>query len=104
MQIGQFETKKLDSVLKAINNEEAGGGGSGEESYELPAYFYARKTVLDANKKGRKGYLFIYGDESPYPKVKRDQVKAIIGDDIPEDIDFAPNGSVWVAMRGGLAP
>lgn len=87
LQVGQFETKKLDTVLKAINNEEAGGGGSGEESYELGAYAYARHTELDANKKGRKGYLFIYGDESPYPKVKKDQVKALIGDDIPDDID-----------------
>ena len=30
-------------------------------------------------------------------------IKPVMFPDWPEDIDFAPDGSVWVAMRGGLA-
>lgn len=87
IQVGQFESdNRLDENLAKIWLEE-GGGGTGQESYELMAYFAARHTILDANTRGKKGYLFFLGDEGFYPKVSRDQVKKWIGDNLPEDID-----------------
>jgi len=87
IQVGQFESdNRLDQNLAKIWLEE-GGGGTGRESYELTAYFVSRHTILDANTRGKKGYLFFLGDEGFYPKVSREQVKKWIGDDLPEDID-----------------
>ncbi len=87
IQVGQFESdERLDENIAKIWLEEGGGGG-GQESYELMAYYAARHTILDANKRGEKGYLFFIGDEGFYPKVSKDQVKVWIGDDLPEDID-----------------
>jgi hypothetical protein len=86
LQVGQFEADmRLDDVLKRIWLEE-GGGGTGQESYELAAYFYAKKSVLDCNKRGGKGVFFFIGDEAPYEAVKADQVRAVIGDDSGRDI------------------
>jgi len=86
IQVSQFESDmRIDEALKKIWLEE-GGGGTGRESYELTAYYYARKTVLDANKRGEKGFFFFLGDEGFYPNVSKDQVKVWIGDDIPQDI------------------
>jgi hypothetical protein len=49
LQVGQFEAdNRLDDVLSKIWLEE-GGGGSGQESYELAAYFYARHSWLDVD-------------------------------------------------------
>lgn len=87
VQIGQFEAdKRIDEVLSKVWLEE-GGGGTGKESYELNAFYRARCSQLDCVKKrGEKGLLFITGDESPYPKVAKDQVKAWLGIDIPQSI------------------
>ena len=89
IQIGQFEAdERLDESLSNLWIEE-GGGGTGQESYELTAYYYARKVALDINKNDGKGFLFFLGDEGFYPKVSKDQVKVWIGDDISEDISTA---------------
>jgi len=89
IQVGQFESdNRLDDVLSKIWLEE-GGGGTGQESYELTAYYYARHSVLDANKRGKKGYFFFLGDEGFYSKVAKDQVKVWIGDQVNTDIDAA---------------
>lgn len=86
LQVSQFEAdRRIDEQLAKIWMEE-GGGGTGEESYELAAYFMARKTKLDASG---KGYLFITGDEAPYPTVSKQFVRQYIGDDIPDDISTA---------------
>jgi hypothetical protein len=87
IQVGQFESDNLlDENLSKIWLEE-GGGGTGQESYELMAYYFARHTILDANDRGEKGYIFFLGDEGFYPKVAKDQIKVWIGDDVSEDID-----------------
>jgi len=89
IQIGQFESDiRLDAVLGNIWLEE-GGGGTGQESYELTAYYYARHTELDCNKRGQKGFFFFVGDEGFYPQVAKDQIKAFIGDEVAADIDSA---------------
>ncbi|GAA1794635.1 hypothetical protein GCM10009682_15460 [Luedemannella flava] len=87
LQVGQFESdNRMDEDLGRILLE-GGGGGQQTESYELAMYFMARHTSIDCyDKRGRKGYLFIIGDELAYPKVKRAEVKRIIGDDLAEDI------------------
>lgn len=79
LQIGQFESDNaMDDQLADIWLE-GGGGGGGQESYELAAYFMARHTYLDsARRRGRKGYLFIIGDERLYERVSAKQVRSII--------------------------
>ena len=63
------------------------GGGHITESYELALYFMARHTAIDCfEKRGRRGYLFVIGDEPPYPKVKRREVARLIGDGLQTDI------------------
>jgi hypothetical protein len=87
LQIGQFESdNRMDEDLGRILLE-GGGGGQQTESYELAMYFMARHTSIDCfEKRGRRGYLFLIGDELAYPRVKRSEVKKIIGDDLAEDI------------------
>jgi hypothetical protein len=86
LQVGQFEAdNRLDAVLSKFWIEE-GGGGTGQESYELAAYFYNRTNLVQHAKNGKKAYFFFIGDEGFYPRVRKDQVKELIGEDIPEDI------------------
>ncbi|MEQ1503808.1 MAG: VWA domain-containing protein [Myxococcota bacterium] len=90
LQVGQFESTErlMDQWLTWLYLE--GGGGGGNESYELAMYFAARHTKLDCfDKRGRRGYLFITGDEPPNPAVSRGQVKRLIGDDLPDDLPIA---------------
>lgn len=90
-QVGQFESEaqRMDSWLTSVNLV-GGGGGSGEESYELMAYFLARHTSIDCyEKRGKKGYVIFSGDEYPYPVVSRTQVQGIIGDTLEADIPVA---------------
>jgi hypothetical protein len=90
LQIGQFESdNRMDDDLGKILLE-GGGGGQMTESYELAMYFMARHTALDClDKRGRRGYLFLIGDELAYPKVKRREVAKVIGDETGEDIGMA---------------
>lgn len=87
LQVSQFEAdNRLDEALSKFWLEE-GGGGTGQESYELAAFYYARRTELDCLNRGKKGYLFFIGDEGFYPTVKKSQVRQILGIDVEEDID-----------------
>jgi hypothetical protein len=57
------------------------------ESYELAMYAMARHTSLDCHeKRGRRGYLFLIGDELPYGKVKAREAREVIGDRLTADI------------------
>jgi hypothetical protein len=87
LQVGQFESdNRMDEDLARIVLE-GGGGGQKTESYELAMYFLARHTSLDSvEKRGRRGYLFIIGDEMAYPRVKPKEVKKIVGDPLGEPI------------------
>jgi len=97
LQIGQFEAgNEMNNDLLNIYLESGGGGGV-EESYELAMYFMARHTRMDClTKRGKKGYLFIFGDEKPYGVVKASQVSRVIGDDIGEDI---PTDQILAELR-----
>ncbi|MEV6691144.1 hypothetical protein AB0M35_06705 [Micromonospora sp. NPDC051196] len=87
LQVGQFESdNRMDDDLGRIVLE-GGGGGQMMESYELALYFMARHTVTDSwEKRGRRGYLFIIGDELAYPKVKAAEVTRRIGGNLREDV------------------
>ncbi len=89
LQTGQFESGiEMDNDLSRLFLE-AGGGGQMKESYELVPYFAARHTAIDCfEKRGKKGYLFIVGDELPYAEVVASQVKKIIGDDLRKNISI----------------
>ncbi len=90
LQVGQFEgDNRLDEVLQRMWIEE-GGGGTGQESYELAAYFYSRTNCVRlAAGHGKKGYFFFVGDEGFYPKLDAGAVKRIIGDELAGDLDAA---------------
>lgn len=87
LQIGQFESgNEMDASLGNIYIE-GGGGGSSEESYELAMYMMARHTSADCwEKRGKKGYLFLVGDEKFRTKVSRGAIERIIGDKVEQDI------------------
>jgi hypothetical protein len=66
---------------------EGGGGGQMTESYELALYAMARHTSTDCfDKRGRRGYLFLIGDEMPYGKVKAREVRQVLGNPVRTDI------------------
>ncbi|UOD29202.1 VWA domain-containing protein [Massilia violaceinigra] len=91
LQVGQFEsTAELMDQWLTWSYLEGGGGGSGEESYELAFYMVAQHTDMDCwVKRRKKGYLFITGDELPYPAVSRHQIGSLVGDTLDEDVPIA---------------
>lgn len=97
IQIGQFESDdRMDKDLERIWLEE-GGGGTGEESAELVAYFLARHTKIDAvDKRGKKGFCFFTSDEAPYPVVSQSEVMQLIGDDLGADI---PSPQIFAELQ-----
>src|SRR3954454_732112 len=70
LQVGQFESGiEIEDDLGKLFLE-GGGGGHITESYELAMYFMARHTSMDClDKRNKRGYLFIIGDEMPYRAV-----------------------------------
>lgn len=88
LQVGQFEsTAELMDQWLTYSFLEGGGGGQNKESYELALYFLAEHTDTDAwNNRKKRGYIFMTGDELPYPSVSRHQVEALIGDKVDDDI------------------
>lgn len=87
LQVGQFESGlEMDDNLGMIFLE-SGGGGQMTESYELAMYTMARHTSCDAwEKRGKKGYLFMIGDEMAYSRVKKHEVEKLIGPELEADI------------------
>ncbi|MEO8924607.1 MAG: VWA domain-containing protein [Caldimonas sp.] len=88
LQVGQFEsTAELMDQWLTWSYLEGGGGGTGSESYELVFYALAQHTDLDCwDKRKKRGYLFMTGDELPYPLVSRHQIEALFGEKLDEDI------------------
>jgi hypothetical protein len=103
LQVGQFEaTAELMDQWLTYSYLEGGGGGQNTESYELALYFLAEHTVLDSmEQRGRPGYLFMTGDELPYPAVSRHQVEALIGDRLDDDV---PTEQVVAAVARQYRP
>ncbi len=88
LQVGQFEsTAELMDQWLTWSYLEGGGGSNGHESYEMAFYVMAQHTDIDCHvKRGKRGYLFLTGDELPYPAVSRHQVEMLIGEALDEDI------------------
>ncbi|MCP3097469.1 VWA domain-containing protein [Myxococcus sp. K15C18031901] len=88
LQVGQFESseQQMDQWLTWMFLER-GGGGNDFESYELGMYFAARHTAMDCfEKRGKKGYFFMTGDEPADDEVSRTHVANLIGDDLDASI------------------
>jgi hypothetical protein len=87
LQAGEFESdNRMDEDLSRILLE-GGGGGQKTESYELAMYFMARHVAADCyEKRGKRGYLFLIGDEMSYPRVKATEARAVIGDGLQADL------------------
>jgi hypothetical protein len=86
LQVGQFEStaELIDQWLTWTWL--IGGGYSAYESYDMAFYFAAHHTRLDSfEKRGKKGYLFMSGDEPCYTSLRRDWVATVIGDALPAD-------------------
>ena len=89
LQVGQFESDMAmeDNIDKIYL--EGNGGGNRHESYDLAFYFLANLVSLDSvEKRNKRGYAFIIGDELGYDKVKPEDVKRVFGIDIPESISI----------------
>jgi hypothetical protein len=87
LQAGQFESseKEMDQWLTHMYLE--GGGGGVGETYELAMYFAAEHTQMDCvQKRNKKGYFIMTGDEPAFEKVSQKHIKSVIGDDVPEDL------------------
>jgi hypothetical protein len=91
LQVGQFEsTAELMDKWLTYSYLEGGGGGSGEESYELGLYFLATHTEMDCMvKRKKRGYLFMTGDENPYNPLSRHVIESVVGDKVDEDLPVA---------------
>jgi hypothetical protein len=88
LQVGQYETtaELMDQWLTWCFIE-GGGGGQGKESYELALYFLAQHTEMDCwVKRKKRGYLFMTGDELPYPALSKHIVESVIGDRLDDDL------------------
>lgn len=89
LQVGQFESEAglMDQWLSRLHLEGRGGGLG--ESYDLAIYFAAHHTAMDCvQKRGRKGYLFLTGDEPPFAALDAGLVKKVIGDGQPVETDI----------------
>jgi hypothetical protein len=85
-QVSDFENDpaKIDEWMKRCFLE-GGGGGTMHESYLEIAFYYSRAVEWKA-RKGRKGYLFMIGDEAPYAKVTPAVAKKHFGIALDESI------------------
>lgn len=90
LQVGQFESdNRIDAMVEAMHLE-MGGGGGGNETYELGAYYLARHTYLEPwHKQGRKGYAIFIGDEKPYDSISKANIATYTGDTLEADVTTA---------------
>ncbi len=87
LQVGQFESGvEMDEDIDKFYLE-GGGGGQMTESYELGMYFVANRTSIDCfEKRGKRGYLFIIGDEMAYSSVFKHHLEQHLGVKVQDDI------------------
>lgn len=86
LQIGQFESGiEMDDNITHIYLEK-NGGGTYQESYQNALYYFAHRTSCDAfEKRGKKGYLFLIGDEMAYERSTKKELDDLMGDGAQKD-------------------
>lgn len=87
LQVGQFESGiETEEWLNNLYLEGSGGGNDGETS-GLLIHFMGNYSKLDSlDKRGKKGYLILVGDEKPLPKITKHEVEHYIGDPAQGDV------------------
>ena len=96
LQFSPYESDaRIDQWLKELWLE-GGGGGTGEESYELAAYAAGNCIDYCTEEQGRKGYAFIFGDEAPYPALSAYEARTVLGVEVQADI---PTEEVFQRLR-----
>lgn len=90
VQISDFESdNRIDEHIRNVWLVRNGGGNDGE-SYDLIMYAAANFTIMDClEKRGRKGYFFMYADEPIFQQVQASQVEDIFGVKIGQDLPIA---------------
>jgi hypothetical protein len=90
VQISDFESDiRIDEHIRNLYLVGNGGGNNGE-SYDLLLFAAARLVVLDSvEKRGKKGYMFMYADEPIFNNVSKREVKDVFGITIEKDIPIA---------------
>ncbi|MEJ7734210.1 MAG: hypothetical protein WKG00_34070 [Polyangiaceae bacterium] len=90
LQVGQFEStaELMDQWL--TRSWIMGGGASIYESYDLALWFAARHLKMDSwEKRKKKGYFFMTGDETCYPNLFARWTQQFLGEHVPADIPLA---------------
>jgi len=85
-QVTQFEAdiRIFESLEKLFLERK--GGGNGHESYTLAWYFAKFRTKTDSFvKRGRKGFIFTFGDEQITPVLSAANLKKYLGDSTERD-------------------
>lgn len=96
LQVGQFESDLRATLQLEQMVIEGGGGGQKSESYQNAAYFLAEHTVHDAwERRGKKGYVYVIGDELSWPNVEPEEIFALTGDVLSAPI---PTSSVFARV------
>jgi hypothetical protein len=87
IQFGQFESdNRIDDQIREIFLE-GNGGGQKSESYEMLAWFVGNRVSTDAwDKRNKKGYLFIIGDEMNKPTLKALHMDKYLGESVSENV------------------
>lgn len=87
LQFSNFENgNEIDNNLENLWFT-GNGGGTNHEDYQLALYFIDKHVVTDAwEKRRKKGYVFVFGDELSYSHAGIQKVAKVIGDNIQEDI------------------
>ena len=109
LQVGQFESTAdlMDQWLTrtfmgASPGSAYTGAMPGGESYETALWFAARHTAMDCwEKRKKKGYLFMTGDEDSYAAMPREVCQNVLGYDVQADV---PLEDVMKAVRETWKP
>ena len=90
IQISDFESDiRIDEAIRNTWLTSRGGGNMGE-SYDLLLFAAARLTRLDSlDKRGKKGYMFLYADEPVFQQVHANEVNDVFGIHLQADIPIA---------------